>query len=1001
MKLRRLAGRRLAAGALATATIAALAASAQGGATAAPSGETALYIVQTTSEPAAQYKGTVAGYAKTKPSEGARLDARSAAVRNWVNKLRGEHDATLNNARVGSGRKVYDYGLTFNGYAARLTTAEAARLKGTKGVLSVWKDEIVSADTTTTRDFLGLSGKFGVWNQQFKGNARAGEGVIVGVVDSGIWPESQSFAPLVNPADQAIIDAKWSGTCDVGVEEPVACNNKLIGARYYHAGVTLAPFEFDSPRGFSGHGTHTASTAAGNFGVPASINGFDLGTTSGMAPAARVAVYKGLWAVADPVTGLPTGQSSGSSVDLAAAIEQAVADGVDVINYSISGSPTSIIRPTDIQFFNAAAAGVFVAASAGNDGAVSTVNHNFPWVTTVAASTHNRGNLKTVSLGNGASYTGVGVVPPAVGTTGLVNAESIPAAGFTAAQSRLCLLNSINAAAAAGKIVICTRGSNDRVQKSQVVKNAGGVGMVHANSSTAESLNGDWHIIPTVHLNATDGNLVKAYAASAGASATASISVTNTNPVVAPAMAGFSSYGPALAGGGDLLKPDITAPGVDVIASVAPPGHGGKNFDGLSGTSMAAPHIAGIAALIKSKNPSWSPMWIKSAMMTTASTKDSAGNTIQHPLGTATPLNFGAGHIVAGSAFDPGLVYDSTPADWIKYGCALGQFQAITDCSASLGTDPSNLNYPSIAVGDLAGKQTVIRTVTNADRHVGIYQAKVTAPAGFTATVSPEWLIIPRGKSATYKVTLTRTTATFGQFSFGSIVLDEFITGRHLVTSPIAVRPVPFAAAPESRGTGTSGSATLNSTPGYTGTLTASVAGGLTASAVSDLAFTATNTNFNVGAPAESDSVKKVTVTVPAGSVLARFATYDDQAPAGTDSDMHVYLGGTNTRVAASAGGTNEEIVTLTAAGTYDIYVVMFAHTTPTPPVVKFHGFVVPATAAGNLTATPASQSVTTGVTAPVTGSWTGLTAGLRYLGVVTYGDGTATLGRTIFGVNG
>jgi len=227
-----------------------------------------------------------------------------------VSKLRGEHDSTLNNARVGTGRKVYDYGLTFNGYAARLTETEAARLKGTKGVLSVWKDEIVHADTTTTRDFLGLTGRNGVWNQQFRGSERAGEGVIVGVIDSGIWPESQSFAPLVKPKDQAIIDAKWSGTCDAGVEEPIACNNKLIGARYYRAGLpSITPFEFDSPRGFSGHGTHTASTAAGNFGVPANINGFDLGTTSGMAPAARIAVYKGLWATANP-DGTPSGTSS-------------------------------------------------------------------------------------------------------------------------------------------------------------------------------------------------------------------------------------------------------------------------------------------------------------------------------------------------------------------------------------------------------------------------------------------------------------------------------------------------------------------------------------------------------------------------------------------------------------------------------------------------------------------------------------------------------------------
>lgn len=998
MKLRGLAGQRLAAGALAIGTFAALAASAPGGA--APSGETALYIVQTVSEPAAQYEGEIAGFAKTKPDEGGRLDAKGAAVRNWVHRLRNEHDATLNAAKVGTNKKVYDYSLTFNGYAARLTAGEAARLKGTKGVLRVWQDENVQADTTTTPDFLGLTGNKGVWAKQFQGDARAGLGVIVGVIDSGIWPESASFAALSEPRpDQAVIDSKWHGTCDSGPVNPFPCNNKILGARSFQAGITRTPFEFNSARGFSGHGTHTASTAAGNFGVPASINGFDLGTTSGMAPAARIAVYKGLWATANP-DGTPTGSSSGSTADLAAAIDAAVGDGVDVINYSISGSPSSIIRATDISFFNAAAAGVFISASAGNSGAASTVNHNAPWMTTVAASTHDRGNQKTVTLGNGASYTGVGVVPPAVASSPLVDSETIPAAGKTAADARLCLLGSLDPAAAAGKIVICTRGVNARVEKSLEVSNAGGVGMLQVNNSAAESINGDWHSVPSIHFGPVEGSAIKAYATTAGA--TAAISVTDTAKVTAPAMAGFSSYGPAVAGGGDLLKPDITAPGVDVIASVAPPGHAGKDFDGLSGTSMAAPHIAGIAALIKSRNPTWSPMWIKSAMMTTASTKDTSGNPIQHPLGTATPIHYGSGHVVPGSAFDPGLVFDSTPADWVRYGCALGQFQLITEpgtCEAAGTIDPSNLNYPSIAVGDLAGKQTVTRTVTNITKRVGIYRAKVTTPAGFTAKVSPEWLIVLPGKKASFKVTLTRTDAAFGQFSFGSVKLDEFITGKHEVVSPIAARPVPLAAPREGVGTGVSGSSALSLTPGYTGTLTASVVG-LAASNVSDLAFTATNTSFNTAAPAESDSVKKVTVPVPAGSALARFATFDDEAPAGTDSDMFVYRAGTNVLVGVSAGGTNDEVVTLTAAGDYDIYIVMFGHTSPTIPNVKHHAFVIPNAAAGNLTATPASQAATTGTAATVTLNWTGLTAGARYLGIVTYGDGTATIGRTIFGVN-
>jgi subtilisin family serine protease len=967
---------------------------------AAASGETALYIVQTASDPAAQYQGEVSGFAATKPGEGGRLDAKSAHVRNWAQRLKQEHDATLGAAKIATSRKVYDYNLIFNGYAARLTQAEASRLKGTKGVLRVWQDEIVTADTVTTRDFLGLTGSNGVWQKQFKGDAKAGLGVIVGVIDSGIWPENPSFAALSEPRpDQSIINAKWNGVCDSGPQNPVTCNNKIIGARSFQAGITRTPFEYNSARGFSGHGTHTASTAAGNFNVPATINGFNVGTTSGMAPAARIAVYKGLWATANP-DGTPTGSSSGSTTDLAMAIEAAVADGVDVINYSISGSTNSIVRPTDIAFYNAAAAGVFISASAGNTGAASTVNHNAPWMTTVAASTHDRGNAKTLTLGNGATYTGVGVVPPGVPSSPIVDSESIPAAGRTPADARLCLLGSLDPAGAAGKIVICQRGVNARVDKSLAVLNAGGVGMIQINTTAAESINGDWHSVPSIHFGPTEGAAIRAYAATAGA--TASISVTDESQVRAPAMAGFSSFGPAVAGGGDLLKPDITAPGVDVIAAVAPPGHAGKDFDGLSGTSMAAPHVAGLAALLKSKNPSWSPMWIKSALMTTATTKDNTGQPIQQPLGNATPINYGSGHVVPRSSFDPGLVYDSTPEDWFKYGCALNQFQLVTDpgaCAAAGTIDPSDLNYPSISVGDLAGKQTVTRTVTNVTKKIGIYHIDVTAPAGFTAKVSPQFLLLLPGWKASYKVTLTRTDAAFGQFSFGSLSVNEFLTGNHKVVSPIAARPVPLAAPLDALGTGTSGSAALSLTPGYSGTLNAGV-NGLAASSVSDLAFAATSTNFNPAAPAVSDAVKKVTVTVPAGTTLARVATYDGDVPAGTDVDLFAYRTGTTTLLAQSAGATTEEAITIGAAGTYDIYVVMFGHTSPSIPNVKHHAFVVPASAAGNLTATPASQTVTTGVVATVTLNWTGLVAGSRYLGVVTYSDGTMALGRTVVAIN-
>jgi hypothetical protein len=439
-----------------------------------------------------------------------------------------------------------------------------------------------------------------------------------------------------------------------------------------------------------------------------------------------------------------------------------------------------------------------------------------------------------------------------------------------------------------------------------------------------------------------------------------------------------------------------------VIAAVAPGNNFGNNWDALSGTSMASPHIAGVAALLRSANPAWSPTAIRSAMMTTAYQTDSAGGPIQREGGVAaSPLDYGSGHVRPAGAFDPGLVYESGPLEWFQYVCGIGQSLTLGDGTSVCDTvgriDPSDLNYPSISIGELAGTQTVTRTVQNTTNQASVYVPKVQAPPGVQVKVTPPVLTVLPRRSAAYTVEFTRTTAAIGAFVFGSITWSDL--RGHSARSPLAVRPVALAAPTEVVGTGISGSQPLTVKPGYNGTLTAKPFG-LAESAVTTRRLTGTQQNFNTAAPAAGPAVLKATVTVPAGTKFGRLATIGSQYPAGTDLDLFVYNPGTNVLRASSAGATADEVVNGVPAGTYDVYVVQFATAVPGGEQdVHLHAFAVPGSGAASLGATPASQSVRIGPSATVTASWSGLTSGRFYLGVVEFGDGTAALRQTLITV--
>jgi subtilisin family serine protease len=951
---------------------------------------TGVYLVQLDDAPVIEYDGDIAGLPATKVLPGRRLSREASQVRSYVGHLTRERSELL--GRVADAKKLYDYNYTYAGFSAQMSHDEAVALAKSSGVKSVEPSEIHQQDTVDTPRFLGLSGEGGAWDQ-VGGVDQAGDGVIIGMIDSGFVPERPSFAPIkTTQKSDALVAAKWKGTCQVGTEAPVACNNKVIGARYFDAGIGNRPIpeEFRSPRDYGGHGTHTASTAAGNNDVSMSVLGRDYGKGSGIAPHARLAIYKALWAVDE------TGGGSGTDADIVAAIDAAVADGVDVINYSISGSGSTFVNSTGLAFLRAARAGVFVATSAGNTGpGVATVGKNYPWVTTVANGTHDRDVQTTVTLGNGKSYTGAGI---GAGTpsTPVVLAKDAGLPGADPNSLVLCMPNTLDPAKVTGKIVVCDRGVSARVDKSLQVKNAGGVGLILVNPAPS-SLDADMHSVPTVHLDHVAGPEVKAYV-SGTAAPTATIAAAQTVRVDAPKVASTSSRGPSLAGNGDLLKPDIMAPGTNVLAATTPFGAAGGQYAFFSGTSMASPHIAGAAAVLRGKYPSWSPMAIKSALLTTGTSVDTQGKPIQNDSGTpGNPFGYGAGLVQPKDALDPGLVYDSTYTEWTQFVCGSGQVPDSNALCANGKIDPSDLNYPTIALGDLAGRQTVTRTVRNVGKSAEAYFPEIEGLTGIKATVSPKVMVVLPGRTESYQVTFEHNGAPLEQYTFGKLNLRS---ARHLVSSTVAVRPLTVKAPVQLSGSGASGSMQVPITSGFSGTLTTSVSG-LNAATVAEATLkNPGGVSFPTTDPAANDHVAKFTVAVPAGTKYARFSTFDADHPAGTDLDVFVYRSGTRTLLGSSAGGTAEEEVNLTGpqAGSYDVYVDFYAGADE--QVVKLdHWALGPAT--GNLTASPASQPVTAAQQVQVTAAWSGLSAGQRYLGQLDYGDGGTGSGSTVLRVDG
>ncbi|HUF14388.1 MAG TPA: S8 family peptidase [Acidimicrobiia bacterium] len=977
------------------------------------SGDRAPYVVIMDDDPVVAYEGDVPGLAATKPARGRKVNPNSAAVKNYQKHLDNQRGKASAAAGVADSRIVNTYHFTLAGFSALLTPAEAERLQNQKGVISVVRDELRQLHTDASGDFLGLTDAGGAYDSDIDG-----EGVVVGIIDTGIWPEHPSFAdtgslpdPPVSiddvdvdpgPDVEILLGCNFGDTAHNPDDLAFECNDKLIGARdmrtLYNA--LIGPELYNSARDADGHGSHTASTAAGNAEVPAEIFGIERGTVTGIANRAHVVAYKGC------------GDLGCFVGDLADAIDQAVADGVDVINYSIGSLTPGLTGPDDIGFLFAAAVGVHVATSNGNSGpGAGTVGSpaSVPWLTSVGASHHDRMFQGSVVLGDGSEIFGASV------TAGVDTADLVDAADL---RNELCSPDTRFTPPPRGKIVLC-KGAVGRAAKSRAVLEQGGVGMILYNDVAHQTLPSDNHFVPTVHVTNADGLDIKAYIDSVvpGRGGGKAIGVRAEAEIMGGEavereggtfMAFFSSRGPVGSpASSDIIKPDVTAPGVQILAANSP-AEGfdapGQLFQAIQGTSMSSPHGAGLLALLKQAHPTWSPAAVKSALMTSAR-QDVFKEDQTTP---ADPFDMGAGHVdpsgstgAPGSAFNPGIVYDAGFNQYVGFLCdAAPEIVSPAFCAALEGagipTTTENLNYPSIGASEVPGTLTVQRTVTNVSGAALNLSAVVEEPSGFDVTVTPSDLSLASGASATFEVTFDNLSAPLGEWRFGSLTWEG---DGYSARSPIAVAAAQLDAPDSVTGTGVEGSVSFEITFGYSGEYDATAHGLVPDVNVTGSVGQDEDQTFDPN-DSEGTTTHEIVLSGTAAWKLTLGAA--DLDPANEDFDIDLYLFKDGQAVAASTNpGTDEEIILrLPENGTYTLFVHGW-QTLGTEVGYTLHTWDVPNTAdAGSLEITAEPDDAVIGTTGTITVEWSGLDTGTNYLGAVAHSDEDGIFGLTLVEVS-
>ncbi|KAG9457097.1 hypothetical protein H6P81_001605 [Aristolochia fimbriata] len=609
---------------------------------------------------------------------------------------------------------VHSYKRSFNGFAAKLTDEESRKIAGLEGVVSVFPSVNYQLHTTRSWDFVGFG-------ETVNRVPTVESDIIVGVFDTGIWPESESF----NDDGLGPPPKKWKGTCTT---KNFTCNNKVIGARVYpNTGSS-------SPRDDGGHGSHTASTVAGRTVQGASLYRIAEGDARGGVPSARIAVYK------------VCNMFRCFGADVLAAFDDAIADGVDIISISMGFRSSKNFNedPIAIGSFHALGKGILTANSAGNRGpSLNTTTSLAPWLLSVAATSIDRKIISKLTLGKDTTLVGTAINTFSLKGTEfpLITGADAKASGCDERSARACTVGCLDPELVKGKILLCERTDGEGA----LAHFYGALALIDKNGYPDVSL---LYSLPATSLSYRGIQDVASYINNTKNPRANILKSESAPDEKAPTVVSFSSRGPNTITS-TVLKPDISAPGVDILAAWSPSSPltavlGDKRsvrYNIVSGTSMACPHAAAAAAYVKSFHPDWSPAAIKSALMTTATRMSRDQN-------KEGEFAYGAGNINPVKAINPGLVFDASKEDYIRLLCQNGystkKVRLISvDDSSCLDVGYSKwlphfgVNYPALTIkvspgSDFSGKFS--RTVTNVGKPNSNYTLRVDPP--YTINVS-------------------------------------------------------------------------------------------------------------------------------------------------------------------------------------------------------------------------------------------------------------------------